>query len=134
MVKKFQDHIPCSFTYKLVCVDDKFSKPIAVCKGENAAYKFMEVILKEYEFYKKVMKIHFIKNLIMTEEEQFQSNNKFWICEILIEDEKARDHCQMTGKFIGAAHGNCNINPQLTKKVPIIFHNLKGYAHEKLNG
>ena len=24
--KKYQDHIPCSFAYKLVSVDDKFSK------------------------------------------------------------------------------------------------------------
>ena len=47
--KKYQDHIACSFAYKLVCVDDKFSKPIVVFRGENAAFKFFEAILKEYE-------------------------------------------------------------------------------------
>ena len=31
--KKYQDHIPCSFAYKLVCVDDKFSKSIIVFIG-----------------------------------------------------------------------------------------------------
>ena len=36
--KKYQDHIPCSFAYKLVCVDDKFSKSIVVFRGENASY------------------------------------------------------------------------------------------------
>ena len=36
--KKYQDYIPCSFAYKLVCVDDKFSKSIVVFRGENASY------------------------------------------------------------------------------------------------
>ena len=31
--KKYQDNIPCSFAYKLVCVDDKFSKPIVIYRG-----------------------------------------------------------------------------------------------------
>ena len=63
------------------------------------------------------------------EEEQFQLSNTCWICEKLIDndDEKLRDHCHVTGKFRGAAHWSCNINLQLTKKVPVIFHNLRGY-------
>ena len=63
------------------------------------------------------------------EEEEFQSNNICWICEKLIddEDEKVRDHCHVTGKFRGPAHWSCNVNLQLTKKVPVIFHNLRGY-------
>ena len=32
----------------------------------------------------------------------------------------------MTGKFGGAPHGSCNINLRLTKKFPVIFHNLRG--------
>ena len=50
--KKYQDHIPCSFAYKLAF------------RG------------KEYEYCKKVAKKHFNKNLIMSEEEeQFQSSS-----------------------------------------------------------
>ena len=33
----------------------------------------------------------------------------------------------MTEKFRGAADWGCNINLQLTKKVPVIYHNLRGY-------
>ena len=61
------------------------------------------------------------------EEENFRSSNVCWIYEKLIDDEKVRDHCQITGKYRGAADWSCNVNHKLTKKVFIIFHNLKGY-------
>ena len=77
------------------------------------------------------MKEHFNKNLVLTEKEEhlFQESNNCCICKKLIDndDEKVRDHCHITSKFRGAALWNCNINFQLTKKVPVIFHNLKGY-------
>ena len=68
--------------------------------------------------------------MIISEEEEhlFQQSNSCWICEKRIDnDEKVRDHCHVTGKFREAAHWSCNINLQLTKKVPVIFHNLRGY-------
>ena len=36
--KKYQDYIPSSFAHKPVCVDDEFTKPIIVFRGENHAY------------------------------------------------------------------------------------------------
>ena len=77
------------------------------------------------------MNKHFHKNLIISEEEGnlFQQSNSCWICKKLIDndEEKVRGHCHVTGKFRGAAHWTCNINLCLTKKVPVIFHNLRGY-------
>ena len=76
------------------------------------------------------MNKHFNKDLITSEEEEhlFQQSNSCWICKKLIDndDEKVRDHCHVTGKFRSAVHWNCNINLQLTKKVHVIFHNLRG--------
>ena len=130
--KKYHDHAPCSYAYKIVCFDDRFSKPIVVYRGENAAYEFIKAILEEYKYCKKIIKKHFNKNLIMREEEEylFQQSNSCWICGKIIndDDEKVRDHCHVTGKFRGAAHWDCNINFQLTKRIPVIFHNLKGYG------
>ena len=63
------------------------------------------------------------------EEERFQLNNSCWICDKLfdVRDDKIRNHCYITGKYRGAAHWRCNINLKLTKKIPVIFHNLRGY-------
>ena len=81
------------------------------------------------------------------EEEKFQLSNSCWICNKLFDvgDEKVRDHCHMTGTYRGAAHWSCNINLKLTKKIPVISHNLRGYGsnltikeiskfHEKVYG
>ena len=35
--KKYQEYIPSSFAYKVVCIDDKFTRPIVVFRDENAA-------------------------------------------------------------------------------------------------
>ena len=80
--KKYQDHIPCNFDYKVVCVNDKFNKSIVVYRGENAAYEFIKAIFKEYKHCKKEMNKHFNKNLIMSEKEEhlFQQSNSFSIC------------------------------------------------------
>ena len=40
---------------------------------------------------------------------------------------KVREHCHIAGKYRVSAHWSCNINLKLTKKVPVIFHNLRGY-------
>ena len=127
---KYHDHVPCSYAYKIVSIDNRFSKLIVVYRGENAAYEFIKAILKKFKYCKKIMKKHFKKKLILSEEEEylFQQSNSYWICEKLInhDDEKVRDHCHINSKFTGATHWSCNINFQLTKRIAVIFYNLKG--------
>ena len=33
--EKYQDHIPCSFVYKVVCVDNKFSKKVVLYRRKK---------------------------------------------------------------------------------------------------
>ena len=68
--KKYHEHIPCSYAFKVVCIDDKYNKSIAVYRGVNAAYKFIKAILEERKYCTKIMKDEFNKNLIITEEEE----------------------------------------------------------------
>ena len=130
-IEKYQAQIPYSFAYKSVCVDDRFSWPVFLYRRKNVVYRFIEKIPGEYDYRKKVIKKHFNKNLVMSEKDKqiFQLSNKCWICDKLFDvgDNKVRDHCHITGKYRVSAHWNCNINLRLTKKVPVIFHNLRGY-------
>ena len=75
--EKNQNYIPCSLGYKVICVDDNFGKTVVLYRGENVVYKFIEVILKEYIYWKTVMNEHFNKDLIMSveNEKRFQSSN-----------------------------------------------------------
>ena len=68
--KKYQDHISCSFAYKVVCIDDRFTKRTVAYRGENAAYEFIKANIKEYKYCRKVMNKYFNKNLITSEEEE----------------------------------------------------------------
>ena len=63
------------------------------------------------------------------EEEIFQNACSCWICGKLFDlmDEKVSDHCHISGKFKGAAHFSCNANFKISRRVPVVFHNLKGY-------
>ena len=100
-------------------------------RGKNAVYKFIKSILSEYNYCRKVIKKHFSKNLSMSaeEEERFQLSNICWIRNKLsdVSDNKVRDYCHVTGTYRGAAHWSCNVNFKMTKKVPVIFHNLEDY-------
>ena len=51
--EKYQDHVPCSFDYKVVCIDNRFSKKVVFCRGKDTVYRFIEAILKEYDYCQK---------------------------------------------------------------------------------
>ena len=78
---KYQKHVACSYGYKLVCVDDKFSKPFKSYLGEDAVYNFISSMIKESKYCSDVMKKHFNKELVMTKKdnEDFENSTKCWI-------------------------------------------------------
>ena len=56
----YQKHKDCSYGYKVVCCyGDKDTKHEQIYRGENAVYQFMEAMLDEVKYCKKVMKKRF---------------------------------------------------------------------------
>ena len=133
--EQYQKHTACGYGYKVVCCyDDKFSKPTKIYRGEMTIHKFMKDMLDEVKYCKKIAKDHFTKPIEMTNEdkESFRSAKECHICKIPYGandnfNNIVRDHCHVTGKYRGSAHEFCNLNFQLTDKIPVVFHNLKGY-------
>ena len=65
---KSQKHVACSYGYKLVCVDDKFSKPFKSYLGEDAVSNFINDMVEESKYCTEIMKKHY-KKLVMTKED-----------------------------------------------------------------
>ena len=43
--RKYQDHVPCSFAYKVVCADNKYSKKINLYRGKDDVFEFIKSFL-----------------------------------------------------------------------------------------
>ena len=68
--------------------------------------------------------------MILTKDDQlnFLKSKVCHICEKPLEGDAVRDHCHLTGKYLGAAHNACNLNRiEKRNKIPVFFHNGKGY-------
>ena len=52
----YQKHTDCGYGYKVVCCyNGKYTKPIQYYRGEKAVYKFMESMLNEVKYCKKIL-------------------------------------------------------------------------------
>ena len=71
------------------------------------------------------------KDIIMTEdaEDDYKNINICQFCEKIIESDKVRDHCHLTGGYRGPAHSKCNINVTQDQSnfTPLVFHNFSNY-------
>ena len=134
----YQKHKPSGFGYKVVChYDKKYSKPAVIYRGENVIEKFIQHLFEEVKDCQEVIKENFQKPLIMSkkDEEDFRKAKKCWICQRQYKPDEeenipVRDHCHITGKYRGSAHKKCNFRLQISAekiKIPVVFHNLKGY-------
>ena len=99
---KYQKHIACSYDYKLICVDDKISKPFKIYLGKDSVHSFINNMIEESKYCSDVMKKYFNIELVMTKEdnEDFEHCTKCWTCDNVYVDNtvKVRDHSHIIGK------------------------------------
>ena len=130
--EKLQKHVACSYGYKVVCCyDDKLSKPFKMYRGVDSVNKFFSDIFEEE---KEILeKLKDFKNTPMKLTNEEQNNHKNATncyvrhCSFTTENHKVRDHCHVIGNYRGASCNKCNLGMKMTKTIPVIFHNLKGY-------
>ena len=134
-VKEFtyQQHIPVSYSYKIISIVPEFNHKQKLYKGEDAIEHFLDTLQKETsEIFKKYILKTKPLHLTVKEEKQFQYATICHICQQQFKesDIKERDHCHILGHFRGAAHVSCNLNYKIDArrwKMPVFFHNLRGY-------
>ena len=67
--------------------------------------------------------------------EEYENAKKCYICRHTFEEDnpkgpKVRDHDHITGFFLGAEHRQCNLERPVSFRIPVFFHNFRGYdAH-----
>ena len=57
----------------------------------------------------------------------YDNSNLWHICNEELGNDRVRDHCDVSGKFKGAAHEVCNLKYKVPKFLPVVFHNLSRY-------
>ena len=97
----YQKHKDCVHGYKVICCyDNKYTKPVQIYRGENAVYKFMEKMLEEVQWCRKMTKKHFHKPVRMTKKDQqdFEEADNCHICNKRYSEKDIRvgDHCSMS--------------------------------------
>ena len=76
-----------------------------------------------------------MKRLSARQQEEYNNAIRCYICyHEFVEGEAkgptVRDYDDITGWFIGAAHRQCNLERPVSFKIPVLFHNIRGYdAH-----
>ncbi len=128
-------HIPCAVGFKLVSLLPNFQIPYQSYRGENCIDWFLDTLI---EVEKRC--IHYLfeeRPLIWDEDPKAQflhaAATHCYLCggEFGADTDenlrKVRDHDHLTGLYRGAAHSKCNILLQKTYKIPVFFHNFRGY-------
>lgn len=100
----------------------------------HCAYRFVKdggpILMKQYLdlLHKKGRKTNEEKQFIKQHTNMYNSVRRQVQFNKVRDNEKVRDHCHVSGKYLGAAHYRCNINRHHRfVKIPVMAHNSTNY-------
>jgi len=131
---KIQKHIPIMASYLLVPSETiKGQIPITYKHfyGPGCILDFLSSLADCARTVKVWYDEHANKSMTMLTHQQETSfaNAKYcYLCKKAFNGNvKVRDHCHITGMYLGAAHNQCNLHRRQPKFLPVLFHNLRRY-------
>ena len=115
------------------CSFDKSRNKLDYYRGKDCMKKFCKD-LREHAT--KIINYEKKKNIPLTTGEKIHYNEQE-ICYICTKEfdknnkkhDKVRDQCHYTGKYRGAPHNICNLRYQISKEIPLVFHNGSTYDY-----
>ena len=126
-------HIPASFCYVIVDWTGKAIAEPVLYRGKNVVSTFLQMLMNDVE----TLDRDFNAPMQLTDDEQkrYENSTHCHLCKKRITTDRVRNHCHITGQFLGAAHSVCNLNFKIPKHVPVFFHNMSGYdCHHLMQG
>ena len=125
----YQNHTPCAAGLKLISSVPEVKEAYWQFRGENCIVQFLEKLI---EIEQTCLAYLFNpQRMIMNDEdvEAFNGAAECYICKGKFSqtNSKVRDHDHMSGKYRGAAHNSCNMQLRRQYKIPVFFHNWRGY-------
>ena len=126
-------HTPCSVGFKLVSLLPGFQIPYQSYRGPDCFDWFLDTLI---EVERRCLHYLFEERPLIWETDQKAQDRHAaaTICYLCggefsndINYQKVRDHDHLTGLYRGAAHSKCNLQLQKTYKIPVFFHNFRGY-------
>jgi len=133
---KIQKHMPIMASYLLVPhrIHNEVTLPMRYehFYGPDCIVKFLESLEQTakdvHDWYNQNARQPMLP-LTFEQEQSFRNAQVCHMCKksFHLLNPKVRDHCHVSGLYIGAAHSMCNIKRQQRRFLPVLFHNLRKY-------
>ena len=134
------EHVVCSARFIMVRSNGEVARTFEH-RGEDAMEEFLRALEEEEERITEYLSHPTELTMTEQEQEEFERSMTCWICkkplpngdgenDDTLSNYRVRDHDHISGAYRGAAHQSCNLKLRITPathKVPVVFHNLKGY-------